>query len=157
MEKEWFIKNLWSQKEDTYTDFWYLHWEIMEGGKNWFCDLLIGDVTQIEQGEDFIAEDGYRKQASKINVITKDGTAVSQSYGFTASVNKNPIIGKKRWNMLDEVEGISANFMLHRGIIYNNDDVVFIDAYQTRDLARKTMIEKFWDDNQEFLQTIPAR
>ena len=154
MDKKEFIKGLWCQKEDRYTDFYYYHWEIFENNKNWYCDILIGDVTQIEQTPDWEESDGRRVAGVPINVITKEGIVVAQSYGFTASVNKNPIIGKMRWNMLDQIEGESANFMMRKNKIYKDCDILFIDTYQTRQQATDTMMNKFWELHELFMQSI---
>ena len=154
MEKEVFLRRLWAQKEDRYTDFWYINWEGRDENKNWFYDILVGDVTQIEQGEDIVQEDGFRKEASKIKVVTRDGNSVYQSYGFVASINKTPVVRKKRWDSNGIIEGEDNNMMLHKDKIYKDNDVVFIDVYPTRDLAFKAMIDKFWEYHSKFLCTV---
>ncbi|CAG7580768.1 MAG: hypothetical protein SLAVMIC_00549 [uncultured marine phage] len=157
MTREQFIKRAIQQNENLYTDYYYFGWDYYEDEVKKYRTFLIGDVHQIDGGN----QSPYGHISHKKTLFTdENGEEIERFFGFEANVNVNVEIFEY-YKISGEVQGTTVMMKLLSSFnkvdpnpIYQKKDVYLEGNFTSRYLAADMMFDRFWEDNKDWLKDI---
>ena len=162
MTRKEFIARAIQQQEGISKEYYYFSWDHWDSEVKKIQTFLIGDIHQVDGGSKHPMGHFSHK---KVLFRDENDKEIERFFGWSANVNVNVRV-HEYYKISGEVQGETVMMKLINGFkncdpdpIYKEEDIYHEGYFTSRYLATDRMLNRFWEDNKDWLKDIqvPSR